>query len=444
MLTCYCPGWLWYKDQFVSQMGLVVSDDSDRILDIAPLSVLDPRYPGATKVFWPDKAVVPGTINTHAHSFQHLLRGIAVDQPFLVWRDQALYRITPYLDAQTIYWGAKLAFSEMLLHGITTIVDFFYVHNQGIDNDLAVIQAARDLGVRLVLARTFYDWEGAPKAYRESPDDAVARTETLIQRVAGDPRVVVHPAPHSVHGASDAMIQAGVQLARSLGTPHHIHIAEEPFETEETLARTGLTPVQHLAALGAVDSRLIGVHLTWVNTDDIHILGSTHAQLAYCPSSNMFLADGVTPIPALHKAGVRVGLGTDGGCSNNRASIYEEMRMAALLQKVHTLDATVISAHDVWTMGTREGAAMLDLDAGQLESGLLADFVGIDITHVSLLPWSPETLMANIVYAMSPEAITDVIVGGNPVVRNRRLVKEDTQTIAARVQSQSRRWLERC
>lgn len=441
MLTCYYPGWLWHQEEFVSGMGLVVSDDTDRILDIAPQLILEQRYPEATRVFWPDKAMVPGTINTHAHSFQHLLRGIAVDQPFLVWRDQALYRITPYLDAQTLYWGAKLAFGEMLLHGITTVVDFFYVHNQGIDNDWAVIQAARDLGMRLVLARTFYDWEGAPDAYRESPEDAVIRTETLVQRVAGDPAVVVHPAPHSVHGASDAMIQAGVQLARSLGTPYHIHIAEEPFEVEETQARTGLTPVQHLAALGAVDSRLVGVHLTWANAEDIRILGAAHAQLAYCPSSNMFLADGVTPVSALHKAGVRVGLGTDGGCSNNRASIYEEMRMAALLQKVHALDATVIAAHDVWSMGTRGGAAMLDLEAGQLESGMLADFVGIDVTHVSLLPWSHETLLANMVYAMSPEAITDVIVGGHPVVRDGHLVKEDGQTIASEVQSRSRRWL---
>ncbi|WP_053959450.1 amidohydrolase family protein [Sulfobacillus thermosulfidooxidans] len=440
MLSVYEPAWMWVNEQFMAHYGVVVDEDAGTIVGVGPRDEMARLFPQARSIHWADQALVPGTINTHTHSFQHLLRGIAVDQPFLVWRDIALYRITPHLNAEAIYWGAKLAFSEMVLHGITTVVDFFYVHNQGLENDWAVIEAARDVGIRLVMARTFYDWEGAPEAYRETPDDAVYRTQELAARCAPDPAVFIHPAPHSVHGASDPMIQAGVDLARRLGTPYHIHVAEEPFEVNETLSRTGKTPVQHLADLGIITDQLIAIHLTWVNSDDIHVLGEAQSHLAYCPSSNMFLADGITPLPRLREAGVRIGLGTDGGCSNNRASIFEEMRMAALLQKVGTLDATSVSHREVWHMGTQSGAEMLGVPAGRIAEGFWADFVGIDLHHLSLLPWNPETLLANIVYAMTPEAIRQVVIQGKPVVRDGQLPSENLTDLTRRIQDLTQRW----
>jgi 5-methylthioadenosine/S-adenosylhomocysteine deaminase len=437
MLTVYQPELLWHQDKFARGMSLVVDSELGRIAAVGLSGDILREFPQAQQVLWPKRAVVPGTINTHTHSFQHLLRGVAVDQPFLVWRDQALYRLTPYLDADAIYLGATLAFSEMLRHGVTTVADFFYVHNHGLDNDMAVVQAARDVGIRLVLARTFYDWEGAPAAYLERPEEAEERTRELARRFLGDPMVYVHPAPHSVHGASDAMIQRAWALAMDLGSPCHIHVSEEPFEVEQCRARTGHTPVRHLQQLGVMGPALIAVHLTWAEPEDIDILGKAHANLAYCPSSNMFLADGVTPLQDLQRSGVTAGLGTDGGCSNNRASIFEEMRMAALLQKVKNLDATVLSHRTVWEMGTTNGAAMLGIDAGLLEPGNLADFSALNLIHPSLLPWTADTLLANIVYAMDPEAITDVVVGGREVVQGGRVAGVNPAELADRLGSWS-------
>ncbi len=433
MLKSYQPEMLWGAQGFSRNMSLVVDEEQGVIAGVGSREEMDRQYPGAVAVPCPRRAVVPGTINTHTHSFQHLLRGVAVDQPFLVWRDQALYRMTPYLDADTLYLGAVLAFSEMLRHGVSTVTDFFYVHGHGIDNDLAVIKAAKDVGIRLVMARTFYDWEGAPAAYLERPEEAEERTRELYRRFQGDPMVSIHPAPHSVHGASDAMIQRGWNLARELGTPCHIHVSEEPFEVEQCRSRTGQTPVRHLQELGVMGPGLIAVHLTWAEPDDIAVLGASGAHLAYCPSSNMFLADGVTPLQALAASGVNAGLGTDGGCSNNRASIFEEMRMAALLQKVKNLDATALSHRTVWEMGTKNGAAMLGLPAGMLQAGYLADFVSLDLTHLSLLPWTPATLLANIVYAMEPGAVDRVVVGGREVVRQGALLQQDSQDLAERL-----------
>lgn len=441
MLTGYQPQWMWVHGRFAENFSLVASDDTGRIVALGPKDAVRARYPRATWEPWPNRVLVPGTVNTHSHSFQHLLRGLAVDQPFLIWRDQALYRLTPYLNPNALYLGAKLAFSEMILQGITTVVDFFYLHDHGLDNDLAVIQAAQEVGIRLILARTFYDWEGAPEAYRETPEEAVNRTRILAGRYRNNPMVHIHPAPHSVHGASDAMIDAAVGLARDLKAPYHMHIAEEPFEVDEQRKKTGLSPVEHLAQLNALDSSLIAVHLTWASPQDAALLGQASARLAYCPSSNMFLADGVTPLKMLRDAGVQVGLGTDGGCSNNRASVYEEMRMAALLQKVGSLDATILTHQEVWNMGTENGADMLRVDAGRLEENRLADFVGIDLTHVSLLPWSQETLLANIVYAMSPAAVRNVVVGGRKIVQEGQLETEDVQALSRNIQQLIRNWM---
>ena len=441
MLKAYQPTWMRIHNEFVQNYTLVIGDDTGRIVAVGPTETVMTQYPGIVTEKWPNMALVPGTVNTHSHSFQHLLRGLGVDQPFLVWREQALYRVTPHLHTQALYLGAKLAFSEMVLQGITTVVDFFYLHDHGIDNDLAIIQAAQEVGIRLVLARTFYDWEGAPESYRETPEEAVARTETLAARYRNNPMVSIHPAPHSVHGASDAMIEAAVTLARDLNTPYHMHIAEERFEIEEQRAKNGLSPVEHLAQLEALDSSLIAVHLTWATAQDAALLGQASANLAYCPSSNMFLADGVTPLRMLRTAGVEVALGSDGGCSNNRASVYEEMRMAALVQKVDSLDATVLTHQDVWKMGTEQGARMLRLDAGTLEENRLADFVGIDLTHLSLLPWSQETLLANIVYSMSPAAVQNVVVAGRVIVKGGELQTQDTAALFQNIQQLREQWM---
>src|SRR5439155_16572755 len=176
-----------------------------------PAAILaDPRAVGATRIDWSRRAMVPGTINTHNHSFQSLLRGIGDDLPVLEWRDKALYRYSPKLGARDMETAALFAFGEMLLHGVTTVCDFYYLNAQGNEHASATIEAARRLGIRIVLARCFYDWDGAPAAYRESVPQAVAHFEALSKRYRDPDRhlVTIQPAPHSQHGASPAMTEA--------------------------------------------------------------------------------------------------------------------------------------------------------------------------------------------------------------------------------------------
>jgi 5-methylthioadenosine/S-adenosylhomocysteine deaminase len=414
------------------QPGLGVEVANGRITAVGP----DTGGPGALKL--PGKALLPGTVNAHCHSFQSLLRGLGDDLDFMAWRDRVLYPYSTRLDPDGIYLGAAFAFAEMLLHGATTCVDFFYLQDESNDNAEAVIRAARDTGIRLVLARAMYDWEGAPARYRERPTDAARRTADLIAKYARDPLVRVQPAPHSPHGASAAMIRAGFEVAQSAGTPFHIHVAEGQYEGARTLEEHGATPIRYLDKLGVLGERMIGVHCVWLDEEEIRLMGERGAGLAYCPSSNMVLGDGITRITELQAAGVTIGLGTDGGCTNNRLSVFEEMRMAALLQKVRHLDGTRLPAEQAFQMGTRGGSRLLDLDAGDIKEGMLADFVAVDLGHPSLHP--PTNLLKSVVYAMSPQAITDVWVHGRHVVTDRRLATIDQDALMARVGALTRDW----
>jgi 5-methylthioadenosine/S-adenosylhomocysteine deaminase len=406
-----------------------------------PAEVLaDPRAARAARVELAGRALVPGTVNAHNHSFQSLLRGIGDDLPFLEWRDRALYRYSPRLQADDMATAALFAFGEMLLHGVTTVCDFYYLNAQGNDHASATIEAARRLGIRVVMARCFYDWDGAPAAYRETIPEAVRNFEALHARYHDRARFLtsVMPAPHSQHGATPAMIEAGASCARDAGVPWHIHLAEERYQVEQSLDRFGQRPLHAVASLDVDLARAVIVHACWFDGGERALMAERGAALAYCPGSNMFLGDGVTDVVDLARRGVRIGLGTDGGCSNNRVSVFDEMRMCALLQKVAKVDGQAIAAEDVFAMGTRGGGAVLGLPVGRIAVGQRCDLVALDLDDPSL--WPEQALEKNVVYALSPRAITDVVVDGEVVVRDRRLSRVPLDEIQSRVRVLTSGW----
>ena len=386
----------------------------------------------------PGRGLLPGTVNSHCHTFQSLLRGLGDDLDFMGWRDRVLYPFSERLDRDGIALGAAFAFVEMLKQGVTTCVDFFYLQDDGNDNAEAVIDAARRVGIRLVLARTMYDWDGAPKRYREAPADAARRVRELIAAHRHDETVTIQPAPHSPHGASPAMIRAGWEVAEAEDTVFHIHVAEGQYEGERTLREHGATPIRYLDRLGVLGPRMIGVHCVWLDDEEIALMGARGAGLAYCPGSNMFLGDGITRIPEMLRAGVRIGLGTDGGCTNNRLSVFDEMRTCSLLQRVRLLDGTALSAETAFALGTRAAASLVRLEAGVIAAGQLADLVAIDLGHLSLQP--RHDLLKSVVYAMSPQAVTDVWVHGRRVVEQGRLTTISEDDVVAGVAALTKGW----
>jgi len=408
------------------------------ITDGRVAAVQVPGAPLRGDVALPGRALLPGTVNSHCHTFQSLLRGLGDDLDFMGWRDRVLYPFSERLDRAGIALGAAFAFAEMLKQGATTCVDFFYLQDAGNENAEAVIEAARAVGIRLVLARAMYDWEGAPKRYREPVDEAARRVRELIAAHRHDETVVVQPAPHSPHGASPAMIRAGWEVAEREDTVFHIHVAEGQYEGERTRREHGATPIRYLDRLGVLGPRMIGVHGVWLDDEEIALMGARGAGLAYCPGSNMFLGDGITRLPEMLRAGVRVGLGTDGGCTNNRLSVFDEMRTGSLLQRVRLLDGTALSAATAFDLGTGSAAALLRLEAGVIGPGRLADLVAIDLGHLSLQP--RHDLLKSVVYAMSPAAVTDVWVHGRRVVEQRRLLTVSEEDLVQRVAALTKGW----
>ncbi|MFN2543011.1 MAG: amidohydrolase family protein [Actinomycetota bacterium] len=416
--------------------GFVVQ--GGRILDVGDPRELRETHGDQEYEDWGNVAVVPGCVNGHAHSFQALLRGLGDDLPFMAWRDSVLYPFAERLDADAIRAGALFDFAEMARAGITTVVDFFYLHDHGNENDRAVMEAAKEIGLRIVLARSMYDWAGAPKRLLESPEEAVRHTRELADIAAGDTQAFVQPAPHSIHAASPEMIRAGAALAEELDVPFHIHVAEGRYEREQSLSDHGLSPVRFLDSLDVLSERALMVHCVWVDDEDLAVMAERGVKVIHNPSANAFLGDGIAPLREMLARRIPVALGTDGGCTNNRQSIFEEMRMAALLAKATMADASALSAEDALIAGTARGGEVLGLPIGRIAADHAADLVVIDLDALSVQPAA--TAEKQIVYAMQPDAIARVIVGGETIVEGGRLVKIDQAEVVAKVAEVTKGW----
>jgi 5-methylthioadenosine/S-adenosylhomocysteine deaminase len=329
-----------------------------------------------------DRLVVPGFINGHSHAYQILLRGWADDWPFAKWRSDALYRVVPRLTPHDVYWTFVAAFSEMLAAGITTVAEFFYLNAAGNEHAEAAIRAARDAGIRLILARTWMDASYAPPEFCETADVAAQRTLELMQRY---PEANVCVAPHSLHAASPEMIREAAEFSRRFDCMLHIHVAEAPYEGQETLARFGATPIALLDELGALNGRTIAIHAIHLSEPEKEMLARAGARVVHNPMTNQYLGDGICDVVGLRSLGVPIGLGTD---ADIRPSLIDEMRSAALLAKLRNLDGAALGAREAFAMGTSEGARALALDGGDLLEGGTADYVVLDASEID--PWSPE------------------------------------------------------
>lgn len=320
-------------------------------------------------------------------------------------------------------------------------MDFFYLHDAGNDNARAVIRAARDAGIRLVLARTFYDPDAstaAPERYREPAADAADRLRELAEDHAADPLISIQPAPHSLHACEPATLAVARDLARELNVPWHLHLAEARYEVDLVAERHGTTPVRLLEREGLLDDALVAIHAVWLDDQELDLLAGRGAGIVHCPGANAFLGDGVARLDDMLARGIRVGLGPDGGCANNRQSVFDEMRLASLFVKARRTDGAALGAPDVFRLGTSVGADLLRQPVGELAPGRKADVVALDLADLSL--WPAGNLERHIVNSMQSSAIAKVMVGGQVVVDERRTTTVDHADLRRRLDEVTRRW----
>jgi 5-methylthioadenosine/S-adenosylhomocysteine deaminase len=422
---------------FVEGLALLVEGDR-----CAGLVSADAIPQGAGTEDWGAVAVLPGTVNAHGHAFQNLLKGFADDRTFDDWRDVVLYPFSERLDGDDIHTGALFAFAEALLAGVTTTVDFFYLHDGGNDNARRVIDAARVAGIRLVFARAFYDEDAAsaaPARYRESARDAAARCRELALEYKGDPLISIQPAPHSLHAASPETIACALEVADELDVPCHLHLAEASYERDQIKERYGTTPVRLLHREGLLSQRLVTIHTVWVDDEELDMLAEADVGVVHCPGANAFLGDGIARLPEMIDRGIRVALGPDGGCANNRQSIFEEMRQAMLMAKARLRDGSALTARAALALGTKAGGDLLGLPVGTFEEGRHADAVALDLDDLSLYPLA--TLEHQLVSSMQASAVARVMTGGEIVVERGGPQRFDLAELRARISDTTKGWI---
>lgn len=356
------------------------------------------------------RALVPGFVNSHAHSHSSLTRGSAEGLALAEWigtieREQA--RLTD----DDAYVAALATYGEMLLAGITTVVDMCL-------RPEAAMRAAREIGIRCVIAP--YVLDGRPFA------PTLADVARLLEaRTTADERLSVWVGLHDLESCADETIRAGAALARAFGTGLHLHCAETRHNVERTRARTGASPIAHLDALGALGPHTLLAHGVWVDAADIVLLQARGTSIAHCPHPNLKLASGIAPVADMLRAGVNVTLGTDGAKANNRLDPFDVMKFASLLQKGMHRDPALTPPPQVLAMATRCGADALGIDAGAIVAGRLADLTLVDLRHFHLQPATPATIATNLVHAARGSDVHSVIVGGELVVEAGRLVTVD-------------------
>jgi 5-methylthioadenosine/S-adenosylhomocysteine deaminase len=396
----------------------------DRIVAAGPRAKIEKQYTGRQRLDRPEALIAPGLVNAHAHAPMSLLRGIADDLRLEDWLEKFIFpaeakNVTP----DFVRWGTRLACLEMLLSGTTTYADMYYYED-------VIAEETSRAGLRGVLGETII---GFPAPDAKTPEDALRFTESYIQRFRNDPLIVPAVAPHALYTNSAGTLAACRALANRYNAPLIIHLAETRREREEAVAKYGKSPAAVLDGWGILSGRTLAAHAVWIDDADVAILKARGTGVAHCPSSNMKLASGVAPVVKMLSAGVNAGLGTDGPAgSNNDFDLFEEMDLAAKLQKVTTGNPQALPAIQALEMATIGGARALGIDkeTGSLEPGKRADLITVRLDVPNAVP--VYDIVSQLVYALKGADVRDAMVNGRMLLRDRHALTLDRHQILSK------------
>jgi formimidoylglutamate deiminase len=458
------PHLLWQDGRFHAGLAVDVDDDG-RIAAVRDAAHGRGR-PGEVRRL-AGRALLPGFVNAHSHAFQRLLRGRTQWRPlgdaaadFWTWRE-AMYDLVLGLDEERLARASRACFAEMLRAGFTTVGEFHYVHRlpDGSPADppdrlaRVVVEAAREVGIRIVLLHVAYATGGIgaalePRQRRFATPDLdgyLAELDRLADALgaeggpgandglgAGGGRATVGAAPHSVRAVPREWLGPIAAWSEERRAPLHMHVAEQPAEVEACLAAYGASPLAVLAEEGVLSPRFTAVHATHIDAADAGLLAASGASVCACPTTERDLADGFLPLELLRPASVPIALGTD---SNAVIDPFEEMRCVEYHERLRTRRRVVVAdpaqradggppdrlacAPALLDMGTRHGARSLGVEAGAIETGRLADLVAVDLDHPTLDGHAADTLAAMLVFGAPPSLVRDVWVGGREIPLDR-------------------------
>jgi 5-methylthioadenosine/S-adenosylhomocysteine deaminase len=399
-----------------------VAIDRGEIVAVDKPEAVGARYLAAETIDATGDLVLPGLINTHTHAPMVMYRGLADDLALMDWLQHYIFPA----EAKTVSplfvtVGTRLAALEMIESGTTTFADMYYFEEE-------VARATRAAGLRGVLGETVI---GFPAPDAKTPAEALARTEAFIKQFAGDELITPAVAPHSMYTVDGPTLVACRHLASRYGVPVLIHVAETEDEVRIAREKYQLSPVAYLESIGFWGPRTVAAHMVWVSDEDLPTLQRRKVGISHNPESNMKLASGAAPVVKYLKAGLSVGLGTDGAASNNDLDMFGAMRQAAFLHKLVTRDPQAVPATAALEMATLDGARVLGLDSriGSLEPGKRADLIIVSMRGARQTPlYNP---VSHLVYVGRGADVRTTIVNGRVLMRDGKVLTLDAASVLA-------------
>ena len=413
----------------VIENGAVAIDGAD-IAAVDTAAAIAKQFRGRETIDASGQIVLPGLINTHTHAPMVLYRGLADDLPLMEWLNNYIFPAeSKTVSPEFVRAGTRLAALEMIESGTTTFADMYYFEEE-------IARETQRAGLRGVLGQTIIQF---PVADAKTPADALARADAFITAFKNDALVTPAVAPHAIYTLDGPTLRAARELSKRHNVPTLIHLAESSDETKVAQERRAASPTAYLDSLGFLGPGVLAAHGVWVSEQDIQVLKMRGVGISHNPESNMKTASGIAPVPGYLKAGVAVGLGTDGAASNNDLDMFEAMRVAALLHKHDTKDPSTLDARTVLEMATIRGARALGLETriGSLEPGKRADFITVSTSGARQTPmYDP---VSHLVYVIHGDDVRNTVVNGRILMRGRKVLTLDEGAVIA----EARSWAEK-
>jgi 5-methylthioadenosine/S-adenosylhomocysteine deaminase len=381
------------------------------------------------------KVLMPGLVNAHTHVPMTLLRGLADDLRLDVWLLGYMMPVErEFVSPDFVRLGTQIAAAELIRTGVTCFADMYYFEEE-------IAKATAAVGMRAVCSQTVLKF---PTPDAGSFEESLALAREFIQNWQNHPLIIPSVAPHAPYTCTEEILRSSAELAAEFDVPLHTHLAETVFETDQMMAKEGMRVIPYVERHNLFDAKVIAAHCVHIDENEMHLLRHYKAGIAHNPSSNLKLASGAAPISSMIELGLNVGIGTDGPASNNDLDMFEEVRLASLLAKGISGDPTTIPAKTALSMATRLGANALHLGhiTGSLEIGKKADLILVDVNPLHNSPSfkrDPSGRYAQIVYAGKSTDVTDVMVDGKWLMRNRSLLTLDEETLLAEAKEYARR-----
>ena len=354
-----------------------------------------------------EMVVMPGLVNTHTHLAMSIFRGYKDDQKLMDWLENAIFPVEDKLSPDDIYWNSFLSCIELIKSGTTTFNDMYFRMDK-------TIQAVEESGLRGVIAWSITD---------TSIKDKITRTREYHEKYNyPDSRIKIYVSAHAPYSCSPDTMELCVDLAKELETGLHIHLSETLQEEKIIKEKYNKTGTEYLNDLHVFDVPVVLAHGIYISDSDLEILKNIKGGISHNPISNCKLSSGICDVTKLRKNNINVGIGTDGIGSTTTLDMFEEMRTAAYLQKINTMEPTSINAYEILKMATIEGARVLNLDheIGTVEVGKKADLIFINTNKTHLYP--ENDLCTNLVYSANGSDVDTVMIDGKIIMQNRKLL----------------------